>query len=127
MIIFTNYPFFVLKAFSSILFFLIVLNCNSQTLGGSSVYNFLHLTTNPLLTAECGVNISYRTDEVGIVSSNPSLLNKDVLNQMNASFASFPGGFKTYALTSAIYSNKLKAFFGGHIFFVDYGSIPQTD
>ena len=100
---------------------------DAQTIGGSSVYNFLKLPSTPLLTAAGGVNTSYKTNEVGLSANNPALLSDNLHSQLNLSFNDFLGGIKTYSLTGAYQYDKLKTSFGGHIYFVDYGTIPQTD
>lgn len=107
--------------------FILCIKGSTQTLGGNAVYNFLKLPATPLLTATGGVNASYKTGEVGFSSNNPSLLNESLHSQMNVSFNSFLGGIKTYALTGAYHYNKYKTTFGGQLYFVDYGSLPQTD
>lgn len=99
----------------------------TQTLGGSSAYNFLKLPSSPLLTAAGGVNTSYKTNEVGLSANNPALLTTDLHAQLGLSFNSFLAGIKTYSLTGAYQKEKLNTSFGGHIYFVDYGSIPNTD
>lgn len=99
----------------------------AQTLGGNAVYNFLKLPSSPLLTAVGGVNTSYKTNEAGLSANNPSLLNADLHSQLNLSFNNFLGGIKAYSLTGAYHHNKLNTSFGGHIYFVDYGSLTQTD
>ena len=99
----------------------------TQTLGGSSAFNFLKLPATPLLTAAGGVNISYLTNEVGLSANNPALLNKELHGQLNLSFNSFLAGIKTYSLTGAWQYDRLNTTLGGHIYFVDYGTIQQTD
>lgn len=99
----------------------------TQTLGGSSAYNFLLLPSDPILTAAGGVNTTFHSNEVGLTANNPALLNSQLSQQINLSFNNFLAGIKTYSLTGALYNEKLNTTFGGHIYFVDYGSIPQTD
>jgi hypothetical protein len=113
-------------------FFTIVFCCiffigRTQTLGGSSAYNFLRLPSTPLLTAAGGVNTSYKTNEVGLSANNPALLSADLNAQLNVSFNNFLAGIKTYSLTAAYQYEKYNTSLGGHIYFVDYGSMPQTD
>ena len=100
---------------------------NSQTLGGNATFNFLKLPATPLLTAAGGANASYKTNEVGLSANNPSLLDASLHTQLNASFNHFLGGIKTYSLTSAYHHEASNMSFGGQIYFVDYGTIPQTD
>lgn len=105
----------------------ICFSASSQTLGGSSVYNFIKLPATPLLTAAGGGNVSYKANEVGLAMNNPSLLNADLNYQLSASFNNFLGGIKAYSLSGAYQYAKADATIGAHIYFVDYGSIPQTD
>ena len=98
-----------------------------QTIGGSSAFNFLHLPADPVLTAVGGVNVSYSNYEVGLTSNNPSLLESSLSKKLNASFNDLPGGIKTYSLTGALYDETHQTNFGAHIYFVDYGTIAQTD
>jgi hypothetical protein len=100
---------------------------SAQTIGGGAAYNFLQLPSSPLLTATGGVNVSYQANEVGLAANNPALLNQQLHGQLNISFNNFLGDIRTYSTTGAYHSEKLNATFGGHIYFVDYGSIPQTD
>lgn len=80
-----------------------------------------------MLTAAGGINVSYKTAEVGLAANNPSLLHAELSSQINASFNSFLGGIKAYSLAGAYQANNSNTIFGGHIYFVDYGSIPATD
>src|SRR3954468_5891986 len=101
-----------------ILFASTLCKVNAQTLGGNAVFNFLKLPSTPLLTAAGGVNVSYKTNEVGLSANNPSLLDPDVHSQVNASFNSFLGDIKTYSLTGAYHYEKWNTTFGGHIYFL---------
>jgi hypothetical protein len=101
--------------------------CRAQTLGGNATYNFLKLPASPLLTAAGGENVSYLTNEVGLAANNPALFNRSLHEQLNLSFNSFISGIKTYSLTSAYQAEKINTTLGGHIYFIDYGNIPQTD
>ena len=114
------------KIFTTIFCFSFFIS-RTQTIGGSSAYNFLKLPSTPLLTAAGGVNASYKTNEVGLTANNPALLSADLHTQLGLSFNSFLAGIKTYSLTGAYYKSNLNTSFGAHIYFVDYGSIPQTD
>ena len=115
------------KIFLSVFFSTAFFISRTQTLGGSSAYNFLKLPATPILTAMGGINVSYKTNEVGASQNNPALLNADLNSQLNVAFNSFLAGIKTYNLTGAYYHEKLNTTFSGTIYFVDYGTIPQTD
>lgn len=99
----------------------------SQTLGGGAAYNFIRLPSSPFLAAVGGVNISYPSAEVSLSANNPALLQRGLDRQLNASFNAFLAATKAYGLTGAFYSNRLQTTFGGHVHFLDYGSIPNTD
>ena len=99
----------------------------AQTLGGNAVYNFLKLPATSLLNATGGVNVSYKTNEVGLSANNPALLDPQLNSQLNICFNGIPGGIKAYTLTGAWYNEKLNTSFGSHIYFVDYGTIEQAD
>jgi hypothetical protein len=115
------------KVYFSLIFSISFFVGRTQTIGGSSAYNFLKLPSTPLLTAAGGVNVSYKTDEVGLSANNPALLDAALHTQLNLSFNSFLSGIKTYSLTGAYQKDKYNTTLGGHIYFVDYGSIPYTD
>jgi len=115
------------QRFFTIIFCFVFFTGRTQTLGGSSAYNFLKLPSTPLLTASGGVNVSYTTDEVGLTANNPALLNAGLHSQLNLSSNNFLGGIKTCSLTGAYQYDPWNTTLGAHIYFVDYGSIPQTD
>jgi len=99
----------------------------AQTLGGKSAYPFLKLPGSPLQAAAGGVNVSNRAGEVGLTAANPALLSRDVSKQLNVSFNALVAGTKGYSLTGALYSEKLQTMFGGHVFYLDYGTLSATD
>lgn len=111
----------------TIIFCFIFLLGTTQTIGGSSAYNFLKLSATPLLTAAGGVNTSYKTNEAGMAANNPALLNSDLHTQLALAFNSFLAGIKAYSLTGAYQYEKWNTTFGSQIYFVDYGTIPFTD
>src|SRR5262245_16918864 len=69
-----------------------------QVLGGSSTYNFLKLPSTPQLSALGGINISNRTNDIGMTMSNPAFLRDDMSGQLHASFNSMYAGIKNLAL-----------------------------
>ena len=99
----------------------------SQTIGGNAAYHFLKLPSSPLLTAAGGVNVSYKTPEVSLTANNPALLTPELSSQLNVSFNAFLAGIKIYSLTGAHYVKNINTTFGGHIYYVDYGTLPATD
>lgn len=110
-----------------IILFICCLKASSQTIGGRSAFNFLNIPTDPLLTGAGNINTSYTTNEVGLAANNPSLLNEKVSSQYQATFSSYFKGIKSYSATGVYHDVNTNTTFGGHVNFVDYGSIIQTD
>lgn len=107
--------------------FFCFLKAGTQTLGGAAVYNFLKLPATPLLSAAGGVNTSYSANDVGLATNNPALLDERLHTQINLSFNNYYAGINAYNLAGAFYSKKNQTTFGANIFFIDYGTIAQTD
>jgi len=99
----------------------------AQTIGGSSVFNFLKLPGTPQLTALGGVNVSVTSNDVGLAFNNPALLRKEMHTQMNAVFNSFYAGINAYHLSFAYKKEKLKTNFSWGLTYFDYGKIAETD
>jgi hypothetical protein len=122
----SEFGVYLLHLFVAFLFFF-PFECFAQTLGGKAAYNFLKLPSSPLLTSIGGVNVSYNAGEVSLSANNPALLQANINKQLNVSFNAFLAGTKAYSLTGALHSEKMKTFFGGSVFFLDYGSLPTAD
>ena len=99
----------------------------AQTIGGSSVFNFLKLPNTPQLTALGGVNVSVTSKDAGLAFNNPALLKKEMHTQMNAVFNSFYAGINAYHLSFAYRHEKLKTNFAWGLVYFDYGKISETD
>ena len=99
----------------------------AQTLGGSSVFNFVKLSNTPQLTALGGTNVSAITDDVGISFNNPSLLRPQMHAQFSAVFNSLYAGIKNYHAMIGFYNQKTATSFAAGVLYFDYGTIPQTD
>lgn len=110
-----------------IVFIFCLSHTNAQTLGGSATFNFLKLPATPLLTASGGVNVSYASTDVGLAANNPAMFAKDLHSQLAMSFNSFFAGAKAYTVSGAYHHEAWNTTIGAQIFFIDYGSIPQTD
>ena len=117
----------MLRSVFTIVFIGVYLFIKGQTIGGHAVYNFLKLPASPKLSSLGGVNVSYSNDDVGLAVNNPAILNESLHTQLALSFNSFFASTKAYHLAGAYHSNKINTAFGGSIFFVDYGNIPQTN
>jgi hypothetical protein len=98
-----------------------------QTLGGNAAYNFLKLPGTPQLSALGGVNISNMSNDAGMAFNNPSLLRAGMHQQLHLSFNSMYAGVKNYHSYFAYRNDKWKTNFGAGIYYLDYGSLTQTD
>lgn len=116
-----------MRLITTILSFFLSSNLFSQTIGGSSVFNFLKLPGTPQLTALGGVNVSVTSNDVGLAFNNPALLKKEMHTQMNAVFNSFYAGINAYHLSFAYRHEKLKTNLGWGLTYFDYGKISETD
>lgn len=116
-----------MKYWLSILLSILASQLNAQTLGGSSVFNFLKLSNTPQLTALGGVNISQTSNDVGLAFNNPALLKPSMNTQMNAVFNDFYGGIKVYHLSLGYHNTKLNTNFSWGLNYFGYGNISETD
>jgi len=98
-----------------------------QTIGGTSVYNFLKLSNTPQLTGLGGVNVSQTSNDVGMAFYNPALLRPIMHTQMNAVFNNFYAGISAYHLSLGYHHQKLHTNFLWGLHYLSYGSIQQTD
>jgi hypothetical protein len=98
-----------------------------QTIGGSSVFNFLNLPNTAQLTALGGVNISNLTNDVGLAFNNPALLREEMHGQVNTVFNNMYAGIKNFHVSGAYTASKLQTNFSAGIHYLNYGSIQQTD
>lgn len=98
-----------------------------QTLGGSTVYNFLRLSNTPQLTGLGGVNVSNQSADIGLAWHNPALLRPSMHMQANLVFNAFYGDVRNYHLFTGFRHERLKTTFAAGINYFNYGSIPETD
>src|SRR5258706_9250575 len=110
-----------------IMLLILVSQLEAQTLGGSSVFNFLKLSNTPQLTALGGINVSQTSNDVGLVFNNPALLKPSMHTQMNAVFNNFYGGIKVYHLSLGYHNEKLNTNFSWGLNYFGYGNISETD
>lgn len=116
-----------LRRYLSIIILLSALSSGAQTLGGSAVYTFLKLPSSPFLSAAGGANVSYTGGDVGLAASDPAMLTKSLQGQVALNFNSFFAGVKAYQLAGAFHKAAWNTTFAASLFYVDYGSIDQTD
>jgi len=111
----------------TILLLLLSFKAGSQTLGGNSVFNFLKLPNTPQLTALGGVNVSQKSNDIGLAFNNPALLKPLMHTQMNAVFNSFYADTKVYHLSMGFRNHKLNTNFLWGLNYFNYGNSNETD
>ncbi len=99
----------------------------AQTIGGSSVYNFLKLPNTPQLTGLGGINISNQTDDIGLVFNNPALLRATMHTQADFVFNAFYAGIKNYHFLVGFRNEAIKTNFAAGINYFNYGQVTETD
>ena len=99
----------------------------SQTIGGSSAFNFLNLPVSAQTSALGGLNISNQSNDLSLVYGNPALLRDTMNSQMAADFNVMYAGIKNYFLSVAYNDLKLHTNFAAAINFIDYGNNSRTD
>lgn len=110
-----------------ILAILVAGNISAQTLGGSTVFNFLRLPATPQLSALGGINISKVSDDIGMAANNPALLQPGMHTQMNAAFTGLYDGVNNYHLSLGYHHKKINTTFLWALNYINYGSTRQTD
>ncbi len=101
--------------------------CNSQTLGGNAVFNFLSQPNTAQLSALGGVNISSIGTDVGMAFHNPALLRNEMHHQINTSFNAFLAGINQYGVTTAFHLTNKNLNLGIGVQYLNYGTLVQTD
>ncbi len=99
----------------------------SQTLGGSSTYNFLRFPASPQGAALGGINLTNQSNDLSLAFQNPGQLDSLMHTQMVANFNSLYAGVKNLHWMLAYRHPKLQTNFAAAILFVDYGTTQQTD
>ncbi|HUR12801.1 MAG TPA: type IX secretion system protein PorQ [Flavitalea sp.] len=99
----------------------------SQSIGGETVFSFINLSNTPQLTALGGINISNRSNDVGMAFHNPSLLVPDMHAQLNLVYNSFFAGIRNYSVQAAYYKKNWQTTFSGGINYFNYGQVMETD
>jgi hypothetical protein len=106
---------------------LLTLQLTAQTIGGSSVFNFLKLSPAPQLTALGGVNVSKISTDIGLAFNNPALLQPTMHTQLNAVFNALYAGIRSYNLSFGYHQPKISTSFLWGLYYLDYGQIQQAD
>ncbi|MEI9808073.1 MAG: hypothetical protein WDO16_09465 [Bacteroidota bacterium] len=99
----------------------------SQTLGGTTVFNFLKVPNTPQLSALGGINVSQVSNDIGLAFNNPALLKPQMHSQMNAVFNDFYAGITSYHLSLGYHHQRLNTTFLWGLNYFNYGSTTETD
>ena len=100
---------------------------HSQTLGGSSAFNFLRLQLHPQAGALGGRNVSHFGADLGMISENPSLLRKRHHSAVSANFTSLAPTITGLYAAGAYHLEKKAITLALGITHLGYGEQPETD
>jgi hypothetical protein len=106
---------------------LLAVSLQGQTLGGSSVYNFLKIPPHPHLGALGGRNISNFSGELGLALENPSLLRASNHGNISSNFTFLAPTLTMLNANGAFHTSKIATTFAISANHLQYGSIDQTD
>lgn len=99
----------------------------TQTLGGSSAYNFTKFSPSPQLTSLGGVNISNINNDISLSFHNPGLLRKEMHAQFSGNFTSFYAGIKNIHALVGYRKENWGTNFSAGVNYFNYGTTTQTD
>lgn len=100
---------------------------HSQTLGGSSSFNFLRLQLHPQAGALGGRNVSHFGADLGMISENPSLLRKGHHSAVSANFTSLAPTITGLYAAGAYHLEKKATTLALGITHLGYGEQAETD
>jgi hypothetical protein len=100
---------------------------SGQTLGGNSAFNFTKLSTSAQLSALGSINISNISSDASLTFHNPSLLSKEMDQQLQLSFNSLYADIKNYSGAYVYHYEPWQTNFAAGVQFLNYGAITQTD
>lgn len=116
--------------FILLLFYILLISpfsARSQTLGGSSTYNFLKLQQAPHAAALGGRNISLFKPDISIIGENPALLSKAHHWQSSANFTFLSPSVTGLLGTVGYHEQKSNTNFALAISHLSYGNEIETD
>ena len=100
---------------------------NGQTLGGSSVYNFLSLPSHPLTGALGGKNVSSLSGEPALINENPALLREKNDGNVSTNFTFLAPTITAFNAIDVHHVKKINTTVALSIYHLNYGSLDQTD
>jgi hypothetical protein len=116
-----------LKAFLGIFLLFCTIAGQSQTLGGSSVYNFLKLPMGGQLAALGGKNVSHWSSDLSLIAENPALLKKQHHAFLSATFNNVAPSVTALQGLGAFHHEKTNTSFSIGLLHLLYGEEMQTD
>lgn len=117
-----------MRSLACLFFFMVYFpQLKSQTLGGSSTYNFLKMQWVPQASALGGRNISMFNNDVGLFNDNPALLRYQHHGNISANFVSIAPTINGLFGAGAFHHESSNTTFGGGIAHLQYGNETQTD
>jgi hypothetical protein len=99
----------------------------TQTLGGSSTYNFLKLQQVPKAAASGGRNVSDRTGGIGMLTENPALLQREHHQHIATHFTLLAPGITGLYGLAGFHEKRTKTDLALGISHLMYGEEEQTD
>lgn len=94
--------------------------------GGMSTYSFLKLVSSARPASMGGNAIATRADDVSLAVMNPSLMQKDMSNQLSLSYTGYVADIKFGDIAYAYHIPKFGMTFA-NLQFISYGSFDRTD
>lgn len=113
------------------LFFLIIFLINSSFLanaqiGGSNTYEVLRLTSSPRIAGMGGDFLAIYDNDISLASTNPSLINPGLHNNLGVDFVNYFAGINYGQATYSRTFNKAGSF-AATMQYIDYGSFDYAD
>ena len=99
----------------------------AQTIGGSSIFNFLKLPQHALVAASGGRTVSSLSNEVGLLSENPAFLNALNHGDLSSNVTVLSPGITMVNATGALHLEKINTTLALSINHLSYGIAEQTD
>jgi hypothetical protein len=111
---------------NSLLFFFISISFAAfSQIGGTSTYQFLTLQPNARIAALGGCAIATPDNDMNLAIQNPSLLNKEMNNQVTYNYVSYVAGIGAGYAGYTHHFDSIGTFAGG-IQYINYGDFTKT-
>ncbi|HRG59941.1 MAG TPA: type IX secretion system protein PorQ [Bacteroidia bacterium] len=94
--------------------------------GGNTVYNFLNLIPNARIAALGGYAPAVRDHDLNIGLINPSMLNKEMHNQLSLNYLNFVSGIN-YGMVGYGYHHEKFGTFSAGMQYINYGKFIEAD